>query len=76
LAFAATVKLKDQATNMIETFFLWYQPVKDFVPPELAVTEVSSLSLLRDALVNKLSVTVVTVDIGTSAHIRSVAVPP
>ena len=72
---AATVVLIDQATNTKETFILWLHQVNEFVSPTLAIAEVSSLSLLRDALVNKLNVTIVTPS-PTSNQIQSVAVPP
>jgi hypothetical protein len=66
--------LIDQTTNTKETFTLWLHQVNEFVAPTLAIAEVSSLSLLRDALVNKLNVTIVTPS-PTSNQIQSVAVP-
>jgi hypothetical protein len=71
----AIVVLNDQATNTTETFVLWVHLVNEFVPTALAIAEVSSLSLLRDALVNKLPVTIVTPS-PTNNKVQSVAVPP
>jgi hypothetical protein len=70
---SATVVLNVQGTNTQETFFLWVHSLNEFVPLALSIVEVSSLSLLRDALVNKLLVTITTPG-PTSAQIESVAI--
>lgn len=56
----AKVVVNDQVTKKQETFILWSESVNQFTPPSQWIARISSLSLLRDAFVNKLPVTITT----------------
>jgi len=69
----AKVNLLPQGSTTQETFVLWSESVAVFTPPAQWIARTSALSLLRDALLNKLTVTVTT-PTATSALIEQVAV--
>jgi hypothetical protein len=76
LGIFAKVVVTDQATQKQEPFILWAQSVNQFTPPSQWITRVSTLSVLRDAYVNKLPVTITTTGatVATSAIISEVDV--
>jgi len=69
----AKVNVLPQGSTTQETFVLWSESVAVFTPPAQWIARTSALSLLRDALLNKLTVTVTT-PTATSALIEQVAV--
>ena len=54
-----------------ETLILWMEPVTVFTPPGQWIARSSALSLLRDLLINDLTVTITTTS-ATSANIETV----
>ena len=69
----AKVVVVPQGSTTPETFQLWYEEATIFTPPAQWIARTSALSLLRDALLNKLTVTIITSS-DTSPNIASVSV--
>ncbi len=69
----ACVAVVPQGTTTQETFILWAEAVTVFTPPGQWIARSSALSLLRDALINKLTVTITTPS-PTSSLIETVSV--
>jgi hypothetical protein len=69
----AKVNVIPKGLTKPEIFVLWSESVAVFTPPAQWIARTSALSLLRDALINKLTVTVTT-PTATSAVIERVVV--
>jgi hypothetical protein len=69
----AKVVLVEQGTTTQETFTLWFEAATVFTPPPQWIARTSALSLLRDALINKLTVTITTAT-ATSSAITEVSI--
>ena len=71
VATSACVNVLPQGSTNPELFILWSESVAVFTPPAQWIARTSALSLLRDALINKLTVTITT-PTATSALIEEV----